>query len=145
MSGNEKALGLDLMHYPAQMTEASITRNSRQLTLAGPLELVQGGQALAGRLPVFLKDTRRGATGEPVFWGFTEVVMRLAGRPRARPARATERQRVSIRALENPARDARQTGYSSFFQQHSRGSVERARAGAQWHLDPECHARARVD
>lgn len=79
MSGNEKALGLDLMHDPAQRAEASLTRDSRQLTLAGPLELVQGGQALAGRLPVFLKDPKREPTGEPVFWGFTEVVLRLPG------------------------------------------------------------------
>jgi diguanylate cyclase (GGDEF)-like protein/PAS domain S-box-containing protein len=75
LPGNEKALGLDLLSYPGQKTEASITRASGQLTLAGPLELVQGGQAVAGRLPVFLKD----AAGQPHFWGFTEVVMRLPG------------------------------------------------------------------
>ena len=73
LSGNEKALGLDLLQFPSQRTEATITRASGQLTLAGPFELVQGGQALAGRLPVFLED----AGGGPRFWGFTEVVMRL--------------------------------------------------------------------
>ena len=73
LQGNERALGLDLLSYPGQKDEASITRESGQLTLAGPLELVQGGQALAGRLPVFLKDP----SGQPKFWGFTEVVMRL--------------------------------------------------------------------
>lgn len=73
LSGNEKALGLDLLSYPSQKAEASITRATGQLTLAGPIDLVQGGQALAGRLPVFLKDTH----GEAAFWGFTEVVMRL--------------------------------------------------------------------
>ena len=71
--GNEKALGLDLLSYPDQKAEASITRRSGKLTLAGPLVLVQGGLALAGRLPVFLDD----ADGNPSFWGFTEVVMRL--------------------------------------------------------------------
>jgi diguanylate cyclase (GGDEF)-like protein/PAS domain S-box-containing protein len=73
LSGNERALGLDLLSYPSQKDEASITRQSGQLTLAGPLDLVQGGQALAGRLPVFLQDP----SGHPRFWGFTEVVMRL--------------------------------------------------------------------
>jgi diguanylate cyclase (GGDEF)-like protein/PAS domain S-box-containing protein len=73
LSGNEKALGLDLLKFPSQRTEATITRASGQLTLAGPFELVQGGQALAGRLPVFLEDAGGGAR----FWGFTEVVMRL--------------------------------------------------------------------
>ena len=72
LRGNEKAIGLDLLSYPAQRTEASVARDARKLTLAGPFELVQGGQALAGRLPVYLKS----AGGES-FWGFTEVVMRL--------------------------------------------------------------------
>jgi len=84
LPGNEKALGLDLLSYPGQRAEASITRTSGQLTLAGPLEWVQGGQALAGRLPVFLKDP----DGQRKFWGFTEVVMRL---PQAlEPARLSE-------------------------------------------------------
>ena len=73
LPGNERALGLDLLSYPGQREEASITRESGQLTLAGPLDLVQGGEALAGRLPVFLKDP----DGQSRFWGFTEVVMRL--------------------------------------------------------------------
>ena len=73
LPGNEKALGLDLLSYPSQRAEASMTRESDQLTLAGPLQLVQGGEALAGRLPVSLKN----ADGQPRFWGFTEVVMRL--------------------------------------------------------------------
>ncbi|MFX6201823.1 CHASE domain-containing protein, partial [Acinetobacter baumannii] len=70
---NEKAIGLNLLSNPEQKTEATISRDSRELTLAGPCELVQGGQALAGRLPVFLKN----AQGDSTFWGFTEVVMRL--------------------------------------------------------------------
>jgi len=73
LRGNENTLGLDLLSYPAQSTEASITRSTGQLTLAGPLDLVQGGDALAGRLPVFLNDP----DGQRKFWGFTEVVMRL--------------------------------------------------------------------
>ena len=73
LRGNEKAIGLDLLSYPEQKAEASISRDTGKLTLAGPLELVQGGLALAGRLPVFLNATQ----GTPAFWGFTEVVMRL--------------------------------------------------------------------
>jgi hypothetical protein len=72
LHGNEKAIGLDLLSYPGQKAEASISRDTGKLTLAGPFELVQGGLALAGRLPVFL-GTAQGAS----FWGFTEVVMRL--------------------------------------------------------------------
>jgi len=60
LSGNEKALGIDLLTYPGQKEEASLSRDSGQLTLAG-------------RLPLSLQD----ASGQPKFWGFTEVVMRL--------------------------------------------------------------------
>jgi diguanylate cyclase (GGDEF)-like protein/PAS domain S-box-containing protein len=73
LTGNEKARGLNLLSYPNQRAEASMTRESGQLTLAGPLQLIQGGEALAGRLPVFLQDV----AGQPRFWGFAEVVMRL--------------------------------------------------------------------
>jgi sensor domain CHASE-containing protein len=67
MSGNEKAVGLDLLRFPAQRKESLLARDSGRLTLAGPLELVQGGTGVVGRLPVFLEDGR----GHSVFWGFT--------------------------------------------------------------------------
>ena len=72
LQGNEKALGLNLLSYP-QRAEAAVARDTGKLTLAGPLELVEGGQALVGRLPVYLKSLE----GESTFWGFTEVVLRL--------------------------------------------------------------------
>jgi len=75
LRGNEAAIGLDLFNHPAQRSEVALARDSGRLTLAGPLELVQGGTGMVGRLPVFLDDAR----GQPVFWGFTLVVMRLPG------------------------------------------------------------------
>ena len=73
--GNERALGLDLLASPTQRKESLDARDSGRLTLAGPLELAQGGTGVVGRLPVFLED----GSGHPVFWGFTLVVMRLPG------------------------------------------------------------------
>ena len=75
MAGNERAVGLDLLASPAQRKESLNARDSGRLTLAGPLELVQGGTGVVGRLPVFLED----GSGRPVFWGFALVVMRLPG------------------------------------------------------------------
>jgi diguanylate cyclase (GGDEF)-like protein/PAS domain S-box-containing protein len=75
MSGNETAIGLDLLNDPVQRSESLRARDSGRFTLAGPLELVQGGTAVVGRMPVFLDDSQ----GNPVFWGFTLVVMRLPG------------------------------------------------------------------
>ncbi|MBW8306544.1 MAG: EAL domain-containing protein [Thiobacillus sp.] len=75
MPGNEQAIGLDLLNDPVQRSESLRARDSGRFTLAGPLELVQGGTAVVGRMPVFLDDSQ----GNPVFWGFTLVVMRLPG------------------------------------------------------------------
>ncbi len=73
MSGNEKVIGLDLLHTPALRKESLLARDSGKLTLAGPLELVQGGTGVVGRLPVFLED----GSEHSVFWGFSIVVVRL--------------------------------------------------------------------
>ncbi|WP_373509230.1 EAL domain-containing protein [Thiocapsa sp.] len=69
---NEAAVGLNLLENPDQHTEARLARDTGRLTLAGPLELVQGGEGLVGRLPVFLDD----AQGQSRFWGFTMTMMR---------------------------------------------------------------------
>ncbi|MBI2748922.1 MAG: EAL domain-containing protein [Burkholderiales bacterium] len=72
-AGNEKAIGLDLLQDPVMRNEAQLARNTSKLTLAGPLELRQGGMGLVARLPIFLEDARN----TPVFWGFTNVVLRF--------------------------------------------------------------------
>ncbi|MBI5691599.1 MAG: PAS domain S-box protein [Verrucomicrobia bacterium] len=73
LAGNERALGLNQLQDPVQSPEAFLARDSGKLTLAGPLQLVQGGVGAIGRLPVFLDDH----TGRPAFWGFTNVVIRF--------------------------------------------------------------------
>ncbi len=72
-AGNEKAVGFNLLDDPTQRAEALHAINSRSLTLAGPLELRQGGTALVGRLPVFLETE----AGPERFWGFVIAVLRL--------------------------------------------------------------------
>jgi hypothetical protein len=73
LKGNEKAIGHNLLKDPARRTEALKTIKSRKLTLAGPFELIQGGKAVIGRLPVFSVDK----DGSDNFWGFTIVLIRL--------------------------------------------------------------------
>ncbi|ADI83876.2 sensor histidine kinase [Geobacter sulfurreducens] len=73
LAGNEKAIGFNLLNDPTQRTEALHAISSRSLTLAGPLELKQGGTALVGRLPVFLETE----AGPERFWGFVIAVLRL--------------------------------------------------------------------
>lgn len=73
LAGNEKAIGHDLLKDPARTKEAFLARDTRQLTLAGPFPLVQGGRGAVGRLPVFLADD----SGQERFWGFTIVLVRF--------------------------------------------------------------------
>jgi diguanylate cyclase (GGDEF)-like protein len=70
---NEAAVGLNLLDNLDQHTEARLAGDTGRLTLAGPRELVQGGEGLVGRLPVFLDD----AQGQSRFWGFTMAMMRV--------------------------------------------------------------------
>ena len=72
--GNESLIGFDQLSDPAQQREALFARDTGRLTLAGPLQLAQGGLGVVSRLPVFLHD----ADGKPQFWGFTNVTVRLA-------------------------------------------------------------------
>ncbi len=73
LAGNEEAIGHDLLNDPRRRTEAVKAIESRTLTLAGPFELIQGGMAVIGRLPVFIPNE---AGGER-FWGFTIALIHL--------------------------------------------------------------------
>ncbi len=74
LRGNEKLIGFDQFNSPSQKKEAIFTRDTGRLTLAGPLELAQGGMGMVSRLPVFLA----GEGGIRTFWGFTNVSIRLS-------------------------------------------------------------------
>lgn len=72
LKGNEQALGLNLFEAKTQNKESFIARNIGKLTLTGPLTLVQGGEALVGRLPIFLDRETQNS-----FWGFVLVVIKI--------------------------------------------------------------------
>lgn len=71
--GNEQAIGLDYMRMPQQREAAVRARDSGELVLAGPVDLVQGGQGFIGRFPVFIPVS----DSTPVFWGLVSAVMDL--------------------------------------------------------------------
>ena len=73
LSGNEKALGHDLLKDPNRNKEAFLARDTGKLTLAGPFDLLQGGLGAVGRLPIYLP----GAAGKDEFWGFSTVLIRF--------------------------------------------------------------------
>lgn len=70
LKGNEKAIGFNLLSDPHQQAEALLARESGKLTLAGPLHLIQGGEGLVSRFPVFIGKEKK-------FWGFILIVIRF--------------------------------------------------------------------
>ncbi|MDE7065418.1 MAG: sensor domain-containing diguanylate cyclase [Desulfovibrionaceae bacterium] len=71
LKNNEEAVGFNLLGEGQGNREAISAKQTGRLTLGGPFETVQGGQALVGRLPVYV---HRG--GEQAFWGLVSVTLR---------------------------------------------------------------------
>jgi diguanylate cyclase (GGDEF)-like protein/PAS domain S-box-containing protein len=72
-AGNEKSVGFNQLGDIAQNKEARRAIETGVLTLAGPMNLAQGGQGVVGRLPIFLMDD----LGQKTFWGFSNVTLRF--------------------------------------------------------------------
>ena len=66
--GNEEIIGLDYRSVPAQWPRALAAKETGQMAVAGPLNLVQGGQGLIARIPVY--DAKSDA-----FWGLVSSVI----------------------------------------------------------------------
>ncbi|MBP2449197.1 diguanylate cyclase (GGDEF)-like protein [Rhizobium leguminosarum] len=62
--GNEKAIGLDYRTNEKQRDSAMLARNTHNIVLTGPVDLVQGGTAFVVRWPIYVTDGR-----SQVFWG----------------------------------------------------------------------------
>ena len=69
LKGNEAVIGYDVLGDSLRNKEAFDALHKRELFFAGPLELKQGGIAVVGRLPIFVKDK---------FWGFSVVLIKLS-------------------------------------------------------------------
>lgn len=74
LSGNEKALGLDYRKVSSQWPAVERAMKTGEMTLAGPVNLVQGGRGLIGRTPIFTLD---GADSR--YWGLSSVVIDYDG------------------------------------------------------------------
>jgi diguanylate cyclase (GGDEF)-like protein len=70
LAGNEAAIGLDYRTVPAQWPAVEQVVETGRLSIAGPVNLVQGGRGFIGRFPVY---TGRGADRE--FWGLVSAVV----------------------------------------------------------------------
>lgn len=70
-AGNESVIGLNFFSEGAGNREALLARELGDLVLGGPFNLVQGGQALVGRLPVYIDMP----DDEQEFWGLVSVTL----------------------------------------------------------------------
>lgn len=79
LAGNEATMGFNQLKDPRQSKEANRAVQTGKLTLAGPLNLVQGGLGVVGRLPVYLQgfSLTNLNPSDSRFWGFVSVVIRL--------------------------------------------------------------------
>ncbi|ENN84618.1 diguanylate cyclase/phosphodiesterase [Rhizobium freirei PRF 81] len=67
---NERVIGLDYRTNEKQRDGAMLARNTHNIVLTGPVELVQGGTAFVVRCPVYIDD---GAS--QIFWGLISGVI----------------------------------------------------------------------
>ncbi|RFF28182.1 MULTISPECIES: bifunctional diguanylate cyclase/phosphodiesterase [unclassified Wenzhouxiangella] len=66
--GNEAALGFDYRTNPEQYQSIRAAIEAGEIVINGPVDLVQGGRALIGRVPVYRRD-------DGAFWGVISVVI----------------------------------------------------------------------
>ena len=72
VAGNERVLGFNMLGPGPGNREAYNAYMRGELILGGPFTLVQGGEALVGRYPVFLSD----GSGGRRFWGLVSVTLK---------------------------------------------------------------------
>lgn len=70
LEGNEAALGLDLTRQSLSTEQVQRLKESRKALFSGPINLVQGGQGMAARIPIFENESGR-------FWGVISVILDL--------------------------------------------------------------------
>ena len=77
LAGNEAALGLDYASQPDQWPAIRAAMDKRGTVVAGPVDLVQGGQAFIARTPIYTRGGTGGHLSEhkPSYWGMASIVI----------------------------------------------------------------------
>ena len=71
LAGNESVIGLDYRKVENQKDLVFDARDKNELTMAGPMDLVQGGTGLIVRYPVYIDSPDKGR----YFWGIVSAVL----------------------------------------------------------------------
>lgn len=77
LAGNEAALGLDYKSQPEQWPAIREAMDKRGTIVAGPVNLVQGGQAFIARTPIYTRGGTGGHLSQhiPTYWGMASIVI----------------------------------------------------------------------
>lgn len=73
LEGNEAVLGADYRDIPKQWPSVRQVRETGQPLVAGPVDLIQGGQAIIGRMPIFQGEAARASREDDPFWGIASI------------------------------------------------------------------------
>ncbi|MGB7328819.1 MAG: ATP-binding protein [Rubripirellula sp.] len=73
-AGNEDAIGMNLLEHPEQREAAEFAIKTGQPWLAGPIKLVQGGEAFIYRTPVHVTPPGQ-KPGSGKYWGMVSIVI----------------------------------------------------------------------
>ena len=68
---NQTILGADYHKLPGQWKEVELAVKTGDMVVAGPLNLIQGGRGIIGRVPVFYTDK----DGNNILWGIVSSVI----------------------------------------------------------------------
>ena len=71
--GNEGVIGFNLFDNHTGNKEAALASELGELVLSGPFDLINGGQALVGRLPVYIDTPEE----DNKFWGFVSITLKF--------------------------------------------------------------------
>ncbi|MBK7521027.1 MAG: EAL domain-containing protein [Gammaproteobacteria bacterium] len=95
--GNEAVIGLDYRKNKAQREAAERVLQTGEMIVAGPVNLVQGGEAFIGRVPVYVDD----ANGVRHIWGLVSAPISVDGALQsAGIATALQNLRIAIRGRD---------------------------------------------
>ncbi len=100
LKGNEKVLGLDLATIPGQGETVRRTMAGREMVIAGPYDLVQGGKGLITRKPIYLSERDGGEV-----WGLVSMVIDWPTLVEESGLDEVEGLTITLRGLDGMGRD----------------------------------------
>ncbi|MFO7753805.1 MAG: diguanylate cyclase [Desulfobacteraceae bacterium] len=101
LENNEKVIGIDYRNLPAQWEQVRKAKETGEMIIAGPQELIQGGWGLLGRAPVIIKDDK----GRSSFWGIVSAVIDMDRLFRKTGVKDNRELEIAVRGIDGKGAD----------------------------------------